>query len=189
MYLSQHYLCAYCEARLIEDTHPAPRIDHWIPISHDPAQALDWTNLYLSCPRLGTCDDAKKETVPQEADGTLLPKPCEFDYQDHIGFTSMGQMYVRTDTQLTASFQAGLDEIIGEKGLCLNHPTLQAARKAAIDAERTRIEKRFSGRHATDTDREAIAAEHKAMDRWISFISIRVSWLRKTLGKGQPALP
>lgn len=65
----------------------------------------------------------------------------------------------------------------------LNHPTLVAARAAAIDEERTRLEQRFK-KTASRSDREAIAAARLRADPLPDFVSIRVGWLRKTLRAG-----
>ncbi|MCB2156073.1 hypothetical protein KQI84_14440 [bacterium] len=193
MYPPQRSLCAYCEATLYEGRHPAPRIDHWIPISHDPTQALLWKNLYLSCPRHDTCDGGKQETVPQETNGTLLPWPSDFDYHGHIGFTSQGETYVRTDTGLSDSFREGLAGLIEKHGLHLNHPTLREARKGKIDAEKRKIARRFDGRNLTSEERVAekdeIASAYEAEGCWVDFISVRLAYLRKTLGVGQPTPP
>ena len=35
MYREQHSLCIYCERRIAEG-RPAPRIDHWYPLSREP---------------------------------------------------------------------------------------------------------------------------------------------------------
>jgi hypothetical protein len=69
--------------------------------------------------------------------------------------------------------------------LKLNHPTLVAARKEELDAEKALLSQGFRGRHAERGDREARAAALLAKDPLPSFVSIRVAWLRKTLGKGQ----
>src|SRR5690606_29413380 len=60
LYREQGHLCVYCECRL-EEGHPAPRIDHWRPLSKNPNLALHWPNLYLSCPTEATCDCRKHE--------------------------------------------------------------------------------------------------------------------------------
>lgn len=52
MYQEQRSICIYCE-RGIEEGHPAPRIDHWKPLSGNHDHALCWKNLYLSCPTPG----------------------------------------------------------------------------------------------------------------------------------------
>ena len=68
--------------------------------------------------------------------------------------------------------------------LNLNHRVLVAARIAAIDGERDRIAKHFAGRTATRGDREQRAAYLLEMNPLPPFVSVRVSWLRKILGKG-----
>lgn len=46
MYREQGSLCIYCE-RQIDEGSPAPRIEHWRPLSDRPEEALHWRNLYL----------------------------------------------------------------------------------------------------------------------------------------------
>ena len=67
--------------------------------------------------------------------------------------------------------------------LNLNHPTLVAGRRAALDSERTRMEKDFENRTATRGEREERATRLLGRDRLPAFVSIRVSWLRKKLGR------
>src|SRR5258705_2324060 len=69
--------------------------------------------------------------------------------------------------------------------LNLNHPALVAARAAAIDAEKKRIEKEFPGRIATRPEREQRATGLLAIDPLSGFVSVRVAWLRKFLGRGR----
>ncbi|AUB82515.1 hypothetical protein [Candidatus Thiodictyon syntrophicum] len=69
--------------------------------------------------------------------------------------------------------------------LNLNHPALVAARKAAIDAERARMEREFKGKTATREAREARAEALLARNPFESFVSVRTCWIRKELGKGR----
>ena len=69
--------------------------------------------------------------------------------------------------------------------LNLNAPTLVAARRAALDSERTRMERDFENRRATRDEREERATRLLGRDRLPAFVSIRVAWLRKKLGRGR----
>ena len=69
--------------------------------------------------------------------------------------------------------------------LNLNHPALVAARKAAIDAERARMERDFKGKTATPEERETRAASLLTRKTLDTFVSIRICWIRKRLGKGR----
>lgn len=192
--LEQGHLCAYCERR-VDETDPKPRIDHWRPLSLDHKYALHWSNLYLSCPTPETCDSAKtSRALKSDVGDPELPWPTEFDYERHIAFTSGGEMYVRNDTGLSSSVQQSIqlaieDQLDGQRVrssvLNLNHPALIAARRAALDSERNRLERRFPNKTATQTDREARVQALKSVDRLEEFLSVRVCWLEKRIGKGR----
>lgn len=194
MYTEQGRLCVYCERRL-QEAPPFPRIDHWRPLSLNHDVALHWKNLYVCCPSNDTCDGSKGDRAlkcdPADQD---LPWPTELLYERVLGFTSGGEMYVRKDvTAADATLQALRLAIGGppdaadrqEGVLNLNHPALVAARKAAIDSEKTRIEKDFAGKTAMPSDRERRAAELLAEDPLRPFVSARTCYLRRRLGKGQ----
>ena len=101
MYREQGSLCVYCERKIAEKL-PVPRIDHWCPLSCNPELAFHWQNLYLSCPLVETCDSAKgnRRLRWDNADDDL-PWPSEFPYEDVVGFTSRGEIYVRLDAELS----------------------------------------------------------------------------------------
>ena len=196
MYREQRSLCIYCE-RDIAEGHPTPRIDHWRPLSLDPGFALHWKNLYLSCTTPNTCDSAKGNRPFQGAPGDPhMPWPVDLRYEDVIGFTSGGEIYVLPDAAFTnlasaAATRRALHVAIGSRhdnndrvrrGIVnLNHPALIEARKAAVDGERMRIEKKFKNTTATSDEREQRATELLDKDQRPQFVSIRVAWLRKRL--------
>jgi hypothetical protein len=68
--------------------------------------------------------------------------------------------------------------------LC-SHRSLVAARAAALDSERMRLEREFANRTASKDEREKWATEILAEDPLPAFVSIRVEWLRKRLGRGR----
>ena len=118
----------------------------------------------------------------------------DFEYERHLGFTSRGEIFVRNDTGLNDSTRKALQLAIDDQPdgtgtrlaiLNLNHPALVAARQAAIDSERTRIEKNFEGRMATREDREQRVQRLLEANPMVPFVSVRVCWLRKILGKGK----
>ena len=194
MYVEQRSICAFCERR-IQDTVPVPRIDHWRPLSLNHKLALHWINLYLSCPTGGTCDDAKGDRpFKWEEHDPDLPWPTDFDFARHIGFTSRGEMYVRNDTGLSDArrriLQLAIDDQpdgsqIRKAILNLNHPALVAARAAAIDSERTRMERDFRDVTASRGEREKRACDRLDENPLQPFVSIRVCWLRKLVGRGR----
>ena len=194
LYVEQGSVCVYCERRLTE-RHPPPRIEHWRPLALNPDLALHWRNLYLSCPNPGTCDCRKRESPLRADDGDPdLPWPVDHDYAHCVGFTSLGEIYVRSDAPLNSAQRKALvlaiglphDETIQDNSILnLNHPPLRAARAAAIDAERARLDGRFRNKAATQSDREMVATEHLGADPLPEFVSIRVAWLRRTLGAGR----
>jgi hypothetical protein len=149
----------------------------------------------LSCPTKETCDDAKGDNPLRcEGDDPDLPWPADFAYEDIVGFTSAGKIYLRADVNLDVPVRRALALAIDqqlENGrspasiLNLNHRVLVAARIAAMDGERARMERDFVGRHATKEEREQRAAALLGMNPFPQFVSVRVAWLRKNLGKGQ----
>ena len=194
MYGEQRSLCIYCE-REITEGYPPPTIEHWRPLSIEPRLALHWNNLYLSCTWSETCDSAKDDR-PLRWDETdpHMPWPVDLPYEDFVGFTSRGEVYVRSDVALPDAARRALELAIADRpdgarvrrGIVnLNHPALVAARAAAIDSERTRIARDFENRTATRNGREVRAAHRLGQDPRPALVSIRVAWLRKSLGRGR----
>ena len=202
----QASLCVYCERRLPENGEQArmsrisenrepAHIEHWIPRSGVPECALHWRNLYLSCATLDTCDRAKGDRRLRWDDADPdLPWPTECDYERLIGFGSDGRMYVRDDVNIDEATRKALELAIdgdpygGDRRraiLNLNHPALMADRRAALDSERTRMEKNFKNRTATRDDREERATRLLGQKPRPAFVSIRVAWLRKPQGWGR----
>ena len=194
MYREQRSLCIYCERRIVEG-HPKPRIDHWRPLSRNPALALHWKNLYLSCPSPETCDSAKADRPLRWDDADPdMPWPVDRPYEDVVGFTSGGRIYVRSDVVLSDSTRRALELAIADRAdgvqlrrsiVNLNHPALVAARVTAIKAERKRLETDFKNRTATRDEREVRATGLLDKTQRPEFVSIRVAWLRKRLGQGR----
>lgn len=194
MYQEQGGLCVYCERRVGEG-QPTPRIDHWRPLSAAPEFALHWRNLYLSCATDTTCDCRKHESSlraePFDAD---LPWPADHAYERCVGFTSLGEAYVRTDAPLNDAQRRALvlalgvphDDTVKHNGvLNLNHPALVAARVAALDSERSRLERDYKSRTASREERVARATELLKDQPLREFISIRLRWLERSLGKAR----
>ena len=191
----QAALCVYCERRLSENGWPPPIVEHWIPLSGAPEYALHWRNLYLSCATSDTCDGAKcnRRLRWDDADPDL-PWPTKLDYERRVGFGSDGRMYVRDDVNIDEATRRALALAIDdlEHGgdprraiLNLNAPTLMEERRAALDSERTRMERDFENMHATRDERKERAARLLGRDQLPAFVSIRVAWLRKKLGRGR----
>lgn len=199
LYAEQRKLCVYCEQRVDEGPsapHPdVPPIDHWRPLKENPELALNWSNLYLSCPNDGTCDDAKHEQPLGKPD---LPWPTDADYHHWIGFTRGGEAYVRTDAPIDAQVRNALEQAIGrthaegEKHgsvLALNQDGLIAARRAAIEAEWRWMEKNFPRGHASREQRHARATALLKDKPYPTFVSTRVAWYLGLLGKHKPPTP
>ena len=60
-----------------------------------------------------------------------------------------------------------------------------AARRGALDSERKHVEKDFENWIATTAEREGRASQLLGRGQLPAFVSIRVAWLHKTLGRGQ----
>ena len=194
MYGEQGALCVYCERELRENDGP-PHVEHWRPLRAAPELALHWSNLYLSCATADTCDGAKGGR-PLKANVTDpdLPWPTELAYESLVGFTSRGEMYVRDDVHMDKVARRVLELAIDDRLddgrrrkaiLNLNHPTLVAARSAALDSERTRLQRVFDHRLPTGDERERRAAQLLEREQLPEFVSIRVAWLRNRLGRGR----
>ena len=67
----------------------------------------------------------------------------------------------------------------------LNHHALVAARAAALDSERTRLQRDFDDQTASMDERQHRANDMLAQNQFPAFVSIRVAWLRKRLGRGR----
>jgi uncharacterized protein (TIGR02646 family) len=194
MYREQRSLCIYCERQITEGC-PTPRIDHWYPLSRDPGLAMHWRNLYLSCHKLETCDSAKGDHPFRWHDaGSHMPWPVDLRYEDVVGFTSRGEIYVRSDVTLPDAIRRALERAIADRTdgarvrrsiVNLNDPALVKARSAAVRGERKRLAKDFENRTATRDEREERASQLLGRRQLPEFVSIRVASLRKTLGRGR----
>ena len=103
-------------------------------------------------------------------------------------------MYVRDDVHVDEETRRALELAIDDRQhggrqrraiLNLNHPTLVVARREALDSERRQMEKDFENRTATRDEREERASQLLRRDQLPAFVSIRVAWLRKSLGRGR----
>ena len=194
LYGEQGSLCVYCEQELT-DHDPRPHVEHWRPRSRDPEYALHWRNLYLSCSTTDTCGDRKGDRPLKGDDADPdLRWSTELDYERLVGFTSGGEMYVREDVHMDEAIRRALELAIhghqhggwqGRAVLNLNHPTLVAARRGALDSERTRLERDFWQRTASREERDARATQLLGREPLPAFLSIWVAWLRTTLGRGR----
>lgn len=176
LFIEQRYLCIYCE-RQIDESHPPPHVAHWNPLSLFLHEVFDWNNLHLSCLSIDTCDDRQKD------DALHLPWPVRFPYEDVLGMTSGGRMYVRSDVvlspQLRQSLEIALEDLPGPPGarstLNLNQPALREARAAVIETEE----------EVTPAQRQQRIAALLAQTRRENFISARLAALNGQLGVGR----
>ena len=108
LYGEQKSLCVYCE-RTISESDPSPHVEHWRLRSRAPEYALHWRNLYLSCSTGDTCG-VRKDHRPLKADDgdPDLPWPTELVYEELVGFTSRGEMYVRDDVHMDGATRSAL---------------------------------------------------------------------------------
>ncbi len=184
MYVEQGALCVFCERRVKESSGP-PVIDHWIALSRDPGRALDWRNLYLSCPTFRTCDSAKGD-LPLRGSVTdpELGWPSVESFERYIGYSNSGDVYVRSDVKIAAGLRSSLAAAI-ECVVVLNHPSLREARKAVMNDEGIPGGPMVAGRPTSRSERNARARQHLTSNPLPDFVSARVACLRGALGKGR----
>lgn len=179
LFVEQRHLCVYCE-RAIDEVRPPPPIDHWNPLSLFLDQVFDWNNLHLSCRTVDTCDDRKKSVA------LALPWPVSFQYEDVLGFTSGGRLYVRNDVGVPPALRQALELALEDQPgppvarstLNLNQPALREARAAAIDAE-------DGEPRLTPAQRQQRVAALVAQPRRDAFVSARLAALSGQLGVGR----
>jgi hypothetical protein len=169
-----------------------PPID---PLSREPQHALNWENLYLSCPTSETCDDAKEgHRLARDPADPSLPWPTQQAYENWVGFTSGGEIFVRSDAptpEQRRALQLAIDDRddgsqLRRSILNLNQAALVAARKAAIDSEKSRLDREYRGRRAPPVDRAGLATAMLQRVQCPAFVSVRVAHLHRTLGRGRP---
>lgn len=123
-----------------------------------------------------------------------MPWPVTLRYEDVVGFTSLGEIYVRSVVRSPDPVRRAIELAIAGRTdgdrrrrgiLNLNAPALVTARSAVLRGERKRLGKEFANRTATRDDREQRASELLGRNQLPDFVSIRVAWLRKTLGRGR----
>lgn len=192
----QYHLCVYCEAEVVDDPADPPPVEHWEPVRATPHQALDWDNLYLSCKSRHSCDAKKggKRLAWDDADPSL-PPPCQFGYEHYIGFGNGGDIYVKQHANLTSEHRRALELALDDRDLDgtkresilgLNHADLRAARKAVMDRERSRIDRRFPKSRAPSSEFASRVRSLLGLGRRESFVSARVAWLEGSVGKDRP---
>lgn len=193
MYGEQRSICVFCESRLSEGV-PPPHVEHWRPLSAAPELAFHWNNLYLSCTTESTCESKKgRRPLKASAADPDLPWPTEFAYENFVGFTSAGHMYVRKDVDINDATRKALelaiddcrhDDKLHASILNLNHPTLLEARRVSLDSERERL-KRRSGQHVQSSEERTVrATQILDQDPRPEHVSVRVAWLLETLSRG-----
>jgi len=159
----QYGLCCYCEIRLVQTAHElqplAYQVEHFVPKSGEPENALDPDNVLLCCtggarrelavphhdPRSHpneSCGQAKRESTPTNLG---LPHPSTLPIAPPIVlFTSEGRV-VAAPGQVAAPPQATLDRM-------LNVPRLIEARRSLLDILRDEIDRTVDGDLLTITE-------------------------------------
>lgn len=162
----QRGICVFCENRVRPGTGT---IDHWIALSEEPGRALEWKNLYLSCPTKESCNAFKLE----KSMGSI-PRPCDCRLEDHVGFTSGGEIYAK-DGPYREALEAVLGTADEPKVLNLNGRTQRAARAAAIDQLKQEIA--GTGRSLPLEQRQAVAAKLLARNPLPAYVGAQVAWV------------
>ena len=159
MYREQRHLCIYCE-REITEGYPTPRIDHWRPLSLDPGLALHWKNLYLSCTTPDTCDSSKGDQPFRWDDADpQMPWPVDRRYEDFVGFTSRGEIYVRSDVDVAGCHSAGRSSLPLRTA-----PDGARVRRSIVEPERSGA-RQGASRPRSDGERKRLAKDFREQDR------------------------
>lgn len=82
--------CAYCEVAIASDNR---HIEHFRQRNRHPQGTFDWSNLFGSCNRKGTCGDHKDKCGPY--DYTVLIKPDQENPDEFFVFTPDGNVNPR----------------------------------------------------------------------------------------------
>lgn len=151
----QQDLCVFCETKVdrnlaYSSDHERPRktdlpreavlrgvrIAHWKPRKVAPSRALDWRNVYASCSGVWPSGNATCDEHQRSIDPALAP-PANRDWGTQLEFGADGKVQPRPGAP--NAFVNAITPSGGGKGVWnLNHPSLVAARKAAIDDELAR---------------------------------------------------
>lgn len=119
----QQRRCVFCEAGLRDST---TRIAHWRPISAAAELALEWRNLFASCPAPDSCDQHQQDSDPG------FDSPADRDWSTHLVFDVNGR--VTASPTAPPAFRDAIDD--GRRNLWnLNSPSLQTARRTAVETE------------------------------------------------------
>ena len=104
------------------------------------------------------------------------------------------EIYVRSDVTLPDAIRRAIELAIAGRTdgdrvrrsiVNLNDPALVKARSAAVRGERKRLAKDSASRIETGDERKERASQLLGRRQLPEFVSIRVAWLRKTLGRGR----
>ena len=115
--------CAYCEAPLSPDNR---HIEHFRQRSRYPQGTFDWSNLFGSCKRTGTCGDHKDQCGPY--DHTHILKPDVDEPDDYLVFVKDGTVQPREN--LSPDMHHRATETI--RILNLDLPLRQTRRNAVV---------------------------------------------------------
>ena len=194
MYREQRSLCIYCERRVAEG-YPPPRIDHWYPLIPRSRARPPLGQPLSALPVVGDLRLGEaRPSLSVRRRRCHVPWPVDLLYEDVVGVTSRGKVYVRADAALPEATRRALDLAIADhpdgarvqRGIInLNHPGLIKARAAALHGERKRMERDLRNRTATREQREERATQLLDQEPRPEFVGIRVAWLRKRLGRGR----
>lgn len=105
--LMQDEKCAYCECGLgLHEGH----IEHFKKKNPQwfPELTFEWSNLYYSCCRNGTCGFHKDRVLVDKDKISALIDPCVDDPEDYLQFTFDGQVSARGGLSNEAAHRAEL---------------------------------------------------------------------------------
>jgi hypothetical protein len=178
----QRGLRVYCESRVSappKEGRPSPTIEHWQPLSERPAEALDWENLYLSCPSHYSCNAARGDLRWE------LPPPSQLRYEHELRWSVSGAASVALrPVHLNPKQREQLSEAVRATrgGLNLNAEALCAARRRSLQGLQERLRRLLPGERNTREARSAEADRLEEQDELPPYLSFQLAWLRGQLG-------
>ena len=190
----QSSLCVYCERRLSENREPA-HVEHWRPLSGAPEHALHWRNLV---PRLRDDRHVRRRQgqpatqVGRRGSGSSVAHRARLRTagrfrQRRPDVRPRRRAHRRGNPE---SPRAGHRRSSARRGSAAGDPQPESpdtrgGPRCGAGQRADAAESRLHATHRIKEERTARATQLLDQERRPAFVSIRVAWLRKRLGRGR----